>query len=46
MSQENVEFAKQGIAAAQEAYANDDIEPSRQQVEKILIPRLCSKQAT
>ena len=40
MSQENLEFAKQGIAAAQEAYAKDDIAPWRQQVEQIVDPEL------
>jgi SnoaL-like domain len=40
MSQENLAFAKQGIAAAQEAYAKDDIEPWREQVEKIFDPEV------
>ena len=38
MSEENVELAKQGIAAIQEAYAKDDIEPWRQQVETFFDP--------
>ena len=40
MSQENLELAKQGIAAAQEAYAKDDIAPWRQRVEKICDPEV------
>jgi SnoaL-like domain len=40
MSQENFEFAKKGIEAAQEAYAKDDIAPWRQRVEKIVDPEL------
>ena len=35
MSRENVELAKQGIAAINEAYAKDDIAPWRQRVETI-----------
>lgn len=40
MSRENFEFAKQGIAAIQEAYAKDDIAPWRQQVEEIFDPEV------
>jgi ketosteroid isomerase-like protein len=40
MSQENFEFAKQGIAAIQEAYGKDDIAPWRQQVERIFDPEV------
>jgi ketosteroid isomerase-like protein len=40
MSLENVELAKQGIAAINEAYAKDDIAPWRQQVETIFDPEV------
>ena len=36
MSQENLELAKQGIAAINEAYAKDDIAPWRQHVERVI----------
>lgn len=38
MSQENLERAKQGIAAINEAYAQDDIAPWRRQVERSVDP--------
>jgi ketosteroid isomerase-like protein len=38
MSQENIDVAKQGIAAIQEAYAKDDIAPWRQRVEELFDP--------
>ena len=38
MSQENIEIAREGIAAINEAYAKDDIAPWRQQVEAIFDP--------
>lgn len=34
MSQENLELARQGVAAVNEAYAKDDIAPWRHQVER------------
>jgi hypothetical protein len=40
MSQENLELAKQGIAAINEAYAQDDIAPWREQVERIVDPEV------
>jgi ketosteroid isomerase-like protein len=40
MSQENIDLAKQGIAAINEAYAKDDIAPWRQQVETIFDPEV------
>jgi ketosteroid isomerase-like protein len=40
MSRENVELAKEGIAAIQDAYASDDIMPWRQQVEKLFDPEV------
>jgi hypothetical protein len=36
MSQENLELAKQGVAAINEAYTKGDIAPWRQQVEKVV----------
>ena len=38
MSPENLELAKRGIAAINEAYAKDDIAPWRQQVERFVDP--------
>ncbi len=46
MSQENVELAKQGIAAINDAYAKDDISPWRQQVEKHVDPEVVLKAGT
>ena len=40
MSQTNAELAKQGIAAINAAYANDDIAPWRQHVEEVVDPEL------
>jgi hypothetical protein len=40
MSQENLDLAKQGIAAINETYAKDDITPWRQYVEKVVDPQL------
>ena len=38
MADGNIEFAKQGIAAVNEAYSIEDIEPWRQQVERSVHP--------
>jgi ketosteroid isomerase-like protein len=46
MSQANVELAKQGIAAINEAYAQDDIAPWRQQVEKLVDPEVVLEAGT
>ena len=40
MSQANIDLAKQGIAAINEAYARDDVAPWRQQVETIFDPEV------
>ena len=40
MAQEYAELAEQGVAAINEAYANDDIVPWRQHVEKVIDPDL------
>ena len=46
MSQQNVERAKEGIAAIQDAYASDDIMPWRQQVEKLFDPEVVLETGT
>jgi len=46
MPQENIEDAKQGIAAITEAYAKDDIAPWRQQVEQLFDPEVVLEAGT
>ena len=46
MSQENLELAKRGIAAINEAYAKDDITPWRQQVERLFDPGVVLESGT
>jgi hypothetical protein len=46
MSQENLELAKRGIAAINEAYAKDDIAPWRQQVEAFFDPGVVLESGT
>ena len=46
MSRENIEVAKQGIAAIKEAYEKDDIAPWRQQVEKLFDPEVVLEAGT
>jgi hypothetical protein len=40
MSQENVELAREGIAAINDAYRMDDIQPWQRQVEKVFDPEV------